>query len=236
MKSVFNNIFVSSSMVMDTIENKPTFNHPNGIETVEINKPYFKPGFDNSPYSEFYIVDTDTQMRPDLVSLYTTQTEKNMDALLRFNEYPNPFSIDIGDVFLIPNMTDVRGATFSKTTDRSQNKQDIVDAVKAQYDTEYRKGKEVKNTIEDFKNKYKDIEKNAKNLEDYRNLANNASNPTKDLLPPNFSDDGKKELKILPNGQVIPGESVAKPKNGCEVNLSKAELISKLVKSRIKRV
>ncbi len=66
-------------------------------------------------------------------------------------------------------------------------------------------------------------------------MSKNSKNPTKDMLPPVFSDDSKKEIKVLPNGDILPGESVVKPTNGCEVKFSKAELINKLMKSRIKR-
>lgn len=237
MANNYDSDFFRFDMSMDVINSKSVFTHPFiNVDTVAINEPFFKEGFDRNPESSYYRVDDFTAMRPDLISLFTTQTERNMDIIMRYNEISNPFSIDDGDIILVPNITETKKFINSNNSNSDEEKKRKVDFVKSNYDTRFRLGKEVKNTISDFKSRYSDIEKRNKELQDFRNLANEGDNPTKELLPPTFSDDGKKELKVLPNGTIFPGESVAKPKNGCEINLSKAELISKLVASRIKRV
>lgn len=237
MSNLYDTDFYRYNMIMDVINSKSVFTHPyNGIDTVAINEPFFREGFDKFPQTSYYTVDSFTAMRPDLISFFTTQTERNMDIIMRYNEIPNPFAINEGDIILIPNMTETKRLVFANNTDSAEDKKNKVNFIKSQYDTSFRNGVSGKNNIADFKSRYSDIEKSKKELDDFKNIGNNSSNPTKELLPPTFSDDGKKELKVLPNGKVFPGESVAKPKNGCEINLSKAELISKLVASRIKRV
>jgi hypothetical protein len=56
-----------------------------------------------------YVVTEETAMRPDLIASYFYQDPGYLDLLLKYNGYPNPFALDVGDIIRIPSM-----ATLSK--------------------------------------------------------------------------------------------------------------------------
>lgn len=58
----------------------------------------------NTPIKDYYIVTEDTIMRPDLISYIAYGVSYHADIIMKFNAISNPFSINIGDIILIPDI------------------------------------------------------------------------------------------------------------------------------------
>jgi len=160
------------------------------------------------------IVSSDLVMRSDLIAKIYFRDSNKLDYLLKFNGISNPFSIDEGDIILIPD-DDVMKAVFKpkRELDKVASKESLI-------------------------NKFFDPDrlskKDAKRLEYLQVKSEALSNGSKTNLPPNFAEPGSKEIKVV-DGNVIFGADVVK----CNVNttdpISKARAKSKLIENRIFR-
>jgi hypothetical protein len=63
----------------------------------------FKPK-EGTPIKDFIIVDEITKMRPDRLSVIAYGIHNYADVLMKFNAISNPFSINVGDIILIPDI------------------------------------------------------------------------------------------------------------------------------------
>jgi hypothetical protein len=195
------------------------------IETLR-NKPIFKRGNDiikdlTSSSLEFsrdvQVVDAGTvsdemAMRPDLIARVFFRDANKLDYILKFNGISNPFSIDSGDVILVPDYDDMKGTMKSKKAKDSRESKDEV--TKKFFDPE------------------RLSKKDNKRLEYLRAKSESMENGSKTNLPPNFAEPGAQELKIV-DGKVIFGDDVVPNAERCVDPLSKARAKSKILQKKI---
>jgi hypothetical protein len=187
-----------------TLYNKNSFIKQNGDVIVDLTKAsleYNKP----VKYKSIIIVTYDYVMRPDLIAKATIGDANKLDYILKFNGISNPFSIDVGDILLIPDENEM-GAIF-KTPDIDDD-----DAIK--------KSKVSIVTITSTKDE--------KRLAMLQAMANK-----KDILPPNINKPGDQNIKYK-DGKIIFGEDITSiNKNNCPDTLSRAKLKEKLLTNKI---
>lgn len=232
---------------MDRIlKEKPKFINPyNGEETIDLTYRTYLLGLDTLPIYEYGYINSQFEMRSDLFAYFYSNTELDEFEILKYNRISNPFSLKEGDVLAIPaykefnnfkNNYSAKNESKSKNDKKHNIYREVLDSLKPTVSKSNRKT----NTFEDFKKLYE----NAKGVDDYnkyKNLQNKLSkgvsnpNVNSDLLPPNFSSKGD-EVKVLPNGSIILGSSVADSDASCgKTNTSKAELLNSLIKNRVIR-
>lgn len=59
---------------------------------------------EGTPIKEFITVDEQTAMRPDRISFLAYGIIGYADLILKFNAISNPFSINVGDIILLPDI------------------------------------------------------------------------------------------------------------------------------------
>jgi len=72
----------------------------------DLTEPTLKPNFANPNFviARTVIVNDEYAMRPDLISMFAYGTDIHTDIILKFNGISNPFSINEGDLLLIPKL------------------------------------------------------------------------------------------------------------------------------------
>lgn len=95
-------------LLIDTLRNKPQ---------VQVNGEYIKDLTTQSVefgpsmrVKKTGIVSDDLVMRPDLVAKIYFGNSNKLDAILKFNGISNPFSMDEGDIILVPDPEDMKTA------------------------------------------------------------------------------------------------------------------------------
>ncbi len=157
-------------------------------------------------------------MRPDLVSRAAYTTTDFWDLILKYNGYSNPFSIEEGDIMMIPAIEDMQDQLAPS------GEQDVIaDTVRKQYIDVSKKAK--------LDPKLATVE--LKRREAQRKLAENIGVPSVNNLPPNIAEAGDREI-IIKGGKVYFGPDISKGKQECETPLTKSEFIAKLIKNRLK--
>lgn len=229
---------------MDRIlDEKPKYISPyTGEESIDLTYRVYPFGIESLPIYEYGYVNSQFEMRSDLFAYFYANNELDEFEILKFNRISNPFSIKNGDILALPDyntLSNFRNSYSAKNESKSKKDRkenifkEVINSLKPTVSKENRKT----NTFEDFKKLYE----NAKDVNDYnkyKNLQNKLSkgvstpNVNSDLLPPNFSSKGD-EVKVLPNGTIILGSSVADSDASCgKTNTSKAELLNSLIKNR----
>lgn len=157
------------------------------------------------------IVSEDLAMRMDLVSKVYFKNSNKMDILLKFNGISNPFSLDEGDIVLIPNEDDMKSALLPKTgKDNATNKEEL---------------------ITKFFDPDRMSKKDKKRLDYLKEKSANLANGSETNLPPNFAEPGGKELQVI-DGLVVFGADTVQ-KDNCPDPLSKARAKSKILEKKI---
>jgi len=146
------------------------------------------------------------QMRPDLVANRLYSDQKYFDVLLKYNGISNPFSIEAGEILVIPQFSELQNMVVSpkdipeKGVDRLSNNEDALLNPKTVKD---------KKRLESLKEK------------------------TREIVPPNVNTKGNKNVKVK-DGRVIFGEDVTQiNKDNCPVPISRARLIQQLTKANL---
>ena len=86
-----------------TLANKLTFTKPNGDVVLDLIRRAVSFLNIKAAVGQYYRVNEETVMRPDLISNYFYGSSNYLDLLLKYNGYSNPFAIDINDIFRIPD-------------------------------------------------------------------------------------------------------------------------------------
>ena len=86
-----------------TLANKLAFTKPNGDVVLDLVRRAVSFLNIQSAVGQYYRVDEETVMRPDLISNYFYGSSNYLDLLLKYNGYSNPFAVDINDIFRIPD-------------------------------------------------------------------------------------------------------------------------------------
>lgn len=241
----------------DLLKTKQVITHPAlDIEVLDLTTKSIEFGINTVLFEKLIKVSETGEMRPDLISLGATDSVKNADVIMKYNEISNPFSIQEGDVIYIPKISSAKkytrkGSDMSKDFAQKGNSKKSNKAIK---ELLFEKSKDTEretkdsNVLENFKKKYEDVNGERKTLNILRqqqsqdvlngsgSSGSSSGSPTKNLLPPNFTDDNTQEIEVSPNGNVSLGKNVAKSKSNCgELTSTKAEIINQLMKNRISK-
>lgn len=157
---------------------------------------------DDFRYVDIIICPKEFVMRPDLISKLKMGNHNNLEILLKGNEISNPFSIDEGDILLIPDPinSDSKFETASISSNpAAEIRKQYIDPKKAS----------IVNTGDTYE-EYSEREKTS--------------------LPPNYSKTGDKELAFV-NGKIILGPDVSKTSSKeSDIPLTKINFIEKMKK------
>ena len=200
-------------MFLNSLDRKPLFQKPDGAIIRDLTLTMFD--FKSNNYLNFsaYKVPIDYQMRPDLISQSVYNNTLHAEYVLKFNGISNPFSIDAGDVILIPSLDSAKNNIKSRGED-----------------VEGSESKRIRNTY-----KYIDPTKTpvrSKDISDFdnRNLQSKKDEIQDGALPPNIAQEGDQGITYR-NGRVYFGEDISESaclKNG----MSQSEFLTKVIKSR----
>ena len=197
-------------MFNSSLDSKPLFKKPDGTILRDLTQTMFE--LKNRNYIAFniYRVPKDYVMRPDLIAKAVYNNSLYAEIILKFNGISNPFSIDEGDVILIPNLES------AKQTFKSDSQS--VDV-----------GKRIRDTY-----KYLDpikIPKKSKLLKkfDDRKIVDTGGGALQEgSLPPNIAKEGETQITYR-NGRVYFGKSIATClKNG----MSSSEFLTTILKKK----
>lgn len=203
--------------MLSIFELKPIIKDANGEDIIDLTYPSIRYTYD--PYIQGAIKVNDFMaMRPDLVSRSAYSSTEYWDLILKYNGISNPFSIGPDDYLLIPALDDMSEQMAPV------GKQDkIADSVRQQYIDISKKAKSDPRIAEQER-KRRAVQKEK---------AAGIGIPSKNNLPPNIAEVGDREITIK-GGKVYFGADISRNKQECEKPLSKAQLIAKLIKNRLK--
>lgn len=168
--------------------------------------------------SHSVIVDDDLVMRPDLLAKFYYKNSNKLDYLLKFNGISNPFSLNSGDIILIPYEEDMKVAMKPKTS--------------ANAGTDKNPSTTQSEVAKKFFDPNRLSKKDQKRLEYLKEKAAQFQNPSGNNLPPNFAEPGAQELTVK-DGKVVFGADVVATKDNCPDPLSKARAKQKLLERAI---
>jgi hypothetical protein len=200
-------------MFLNSLDRKPLFKKRDGNIVRDLTQTMFDFKANNYINYSVYRVPTDYEMRPDLIAQSVYNNTIYAEYILKYNGISNPFSIDKGDIILIPSLETARQNTKkqgegSEDSDskRIRNSYKYIDPTKAP-------------------RRDKDIEKF-----DQRNLGKKDSQLTDGALPPNIAQEGETGITYR-NGRVYFGEGIGE--SACLRNgMSQSEFLTKVIKSK----
>jgi len=197
-------------LLLDTLRNKPEILvNDEYIKDMTAQSVEFGP---NMLVAKTGIVSDDLAMRPDLVARIYFGNSNKLDAILKFNGISNPFSLNDGDIVLVPNQEDMKTAFKPKIGKNNEDaKSDL---------------------IKKFFDPNKLSKKDNKRIDYLRAKSDQRANGSQTNLPPNFAEPNSKELRVV-DGAVIFGGDVVPSKENCTDPLSKARAKSKLIENKI---
>jgi len=101
-------------MFINSIDKKPLFKRPDGIEIKDLTASMFNLQTSNDVTYNIYRVPKDFAMRPDLIAAAVYHNSLYAEIILKYNGISNPFSINEGDIILIPNLEAANSALASQ--------------------------------------------------------------------------------------------------------------------------
>jgi len=196
-------------MFVSSIDTKTLFTRPDGTVVRDLTQGMFE--LKNRDYIAYnvYRVPKEYAMRPDLISKSVYNNSLYAEVILKFNGISNPFSIDEGDIILIPDLDAAKGKMKELGTSESQN-----NAAK-------------------IRNSYKYIDPlkmpSKSDRTELDKFTTRQIVDTKDgALPPNFAEEGTSQLTYR-NGRVYFGEGAESClKNG----MSTSEFLTNVIKNK----
>jgi hypothetical protein len=199
-------------MFLNSLDKKPLFKKEDGNTVRDLTQTMFDFRSNNYTSLNAFKVSRDYVMRPDLISQAVYNNILYAEYILKYNGISNPFSIQEGDVILIPNL---ESAKLNTKTTQGSSADDVSKRLRDSY-------------------KYIDPTKIPKKdgnttLFDDRNLGKK-TNIKEGALPPNIADEGVSQI-VERNGRVYFGEGIGESaclKNG----MSSSEFLTQVIKSR----
>lgn len=164
--------------------------------------------------SNFTTVKSGEEARPDLISLREYGTDDHQDEICKMNGISNPYSLDLGDALVIPNLIDFSINTLTEADE-------VPDSGKPS----------------DFRLLFRDIVE-SKNQNDVQKFNDAFDKSLAELqmngsgLPPTVADFGDKQF-LVKGGRVIFAPNIGTCVTNDNQPISKGELISKLIKNRL---
>ena len=201
-------------MFLDSLDKKPFFTTGDGNIIRDLTRSMFD--FSSNNYTSFnmFRISADYVMRPDLISQAVYNNILYTEYILKYNGISNPFSLQEGDVILIPTLESAIKNTKTQGTSKDDPAKKLRDSYKYIDPTKIPKKDQAS---DDFSNR------NLKKPGTTGNLEEGA-------LPPNIADEGVSQI-VERNGRIYFGESIGESaclKNG----MSSSEFLTKVIKSR----
>ena len=191
-------------MFKNTIDEKPFFEKEDGEKVRDLTQSIFEMKNRNYIAYNVYKVPKEYRMRPDLISQSVYNDSAYAEFILKFNGYSNPFSIDEGDIILIP---DLDSATEKLKTPGAGTIVDRSSKIRDSY-------------------KYIDPLKRPKKAEETKKYEERQIKPGD--LPPNITEPGEEPF-YKRDGRVYFGEGA----ESCLQNgMSASEFLTTVVKNR----
>lgn len=191
-------------MFLNSLDKKPSFVRPDGIEIKDITSSMFN--MNNGSYIKYnvYKIPKEFEMRPDLISGAVYNNSLYAEVILKYNGISNPFSIKEGDLILIPALDSIQGII-------AKPKGSEVDGAKT-----------IRNSY-----KYIDPLKIPKNDTSFSNRQI-VGGAEEGALPPNISKEGEPQITYR-NGRVYFGQGV----DTCLQNgMTQSEFLTTVIKSK----
>jgi len=195
---------------IDIIESKPFRIDPKTNQNVlDIVSQSWKVKGTNFSYSNIAIVSTETEMRPDLVSLLYNGDQGSMGTMLKVNNISNPLSVFAGEILVIPS---------------DDTKKDLFEQGKAITNQ--------KNKSRSFRRELQEkISKVSEDRLEYLN-SKNISNISQQPLPPNLLGEGENQIEIS-DGKLIFGPDIGQCRTRIRKNISVVDIKAKLAQKNI---
>lgn len=197
-------------MFKNTLDNKPLYKNSDDIEFRDLTQTIFEMQNKNFVKYDVYRVPKEYRMRPDLIAKSVYNDTQFTEIILKFNGISNPFSINEGDIILIPDL------------DSATKKIRITgDGTKYNKDEELRKSYKYIDPLKAPKKGEKLVNFNNRNFGQVVEGAENA-------LPPNFAPEGTSQITYR-DGRVFFGAGV----NTCLKNgITSGEFLSSINKNK----
>jgi hypothetical protein len=194
-----------------TLANKRRILDKNSEYIVDLTESTLDPVlYKNIRITDVIVVAPDFVMRPELVALTVYGSSSDLDILLKFNSISNPYSLDAGQILLVPDKNDF----FTKFRNNAAVIKDVNDIV-----------------FDKKKLPAKDLAR----LTFLQAKAAQQQNPGT-VLPANFDDQGNREVSVR-DGKIIFGENVSLPKDKCTgQTITRAEMKAKIMKDLIRNI
>lgn len=177
-------------MNSEILKRKPIIKK-NNEEIIDITSGSVQYISDNPYIIRQIIVSEDMAMRPDLISKVAYGRIDYIDVLLKFNGISNPYSLNYGDLILVPELP-----YLIKSLVNPSKQNDYLDVIN-QYVDPNKKYEIDSNKIE--------YDENIKKL-----FKSSNAKFVKIPLPPNFAQPGSKEGRFIDNNNILLGGDVTK--------------------------
>jgi len=196
-------------MFKTTLDQKPFFTRPDGEKIRDLTQTIFDLKNRNYLTYNVYKVPKEYAMRPDLISQSVYNNSMYAEIILKYNGISNPFSIDEGDIILIPDLNSAKQKIKTPGIGTDNDK-----AAKIRNSYKY---------IDPLKKPVKGD--NLKKFDERQVII------PKDALPPNISEEGTSQITKR-GGRVYFGEGV----ETCLQNgMSASEFLTTVIKSKNKK-
>ena len=194
-------------MFLSSIDRKPFFTKPDGTVIRDLTASMFDLRNQNYLSYNMFRVPKDYIMRPDLISKAIYNNSLYAEIILKFNGISNPFTIDEGDIILIPDMESAQKSIAKPEGSPAEGAQAIRNAYK-----------------------YIDPTKKPNKNQELKNFENRpiVSGAKEGVLPPNISSEGSTPLQTR-NGRVYFGQGA---ETCLHSGMSSSEFLTTVIKSK----
>jgi hypothetical protein len=191
-------------MFLNSLDKKPTFLRPDGIEIKDLTASMFDMNNGNYIKYNVYRIPKEFEMRPDLISGAVYNNSLYAEIIMKYNGISNPFSIKEGDLILIPALDSMQGMIAKPKGSDTDGAKTIRNSYK------YIDPLKIPKTDTSFSN---------------RQIVGGAG---EGALPPNIAKEGEPQITYR-NGRVYFGEGV----DTCLQNgMTQSEFLTTVIKSK----
>jgi len=156
-------------------------------------------------------VTSETEMRPDLVSLLYQNDQSRVGSLLKLNNISNPLSVKMGEILAVP--------TDEMTNNLFQSGKNITN--QKQKARSFRK---------ELQEKISQVSQERLNYLNSKNISNLAQTP----LPPNLLQEGQQQI-LVEDGKLLFGPDIGQCKTKAKKSVSVTDIKTKLAQKNIFR-
>lgn len=194
-------------LFIEVLNQKRYFTKPNGDTIIDLTYSSVDVSGDNPTEVNVIMLADDIAMRPDAVARAVYGDDSKLDLLLKYNGISNPFSLQAGDILVIPDPYQMM----------RKIKMPIADGT-----SEYNEH------IAEFK--YLDEQASTDNA---RVELLKLKSKNRELLPPNVNQPGDSNIKYK-DGKIVFGEDVTTvSKENCPETLTRAKVKERILNNQI---